>query len=95
MLTAPGRGRFKDRSYFGLLIDPGVHHLCVSGQWRNSSSSIALHGIEAKAGETYYFAVRFLYLGSAVGVILDLEPVDEDQGQFIQQSSQYSTSHSK
>lgn len=88
-------GAIKDRSYVGFLIDPGAHHLCVSGQWRDSSSSIALHGIEAKAGETYYFAVRFSYLGPGAGVILDLDPVDEDQGQFMLQSSKYSTSHSK
>jgi hypothetical protein len=94
-VDAAWAGANKDRSYFGFLIDPGVHHLCVSGQWSGPSPSIALHRIEAKVGRTYYFAVRFSYLGSGGGILLDLEPVDEDQGQFMLQSSKHSTSHPK
>jgi len=85
-------GANQDRSSFGFMIDPGVHHLCVGGQWRGPAS-IALHRVEAKAGETYYFAVRFSYLGPGGGILLDLEPVDDDQGQFLLQSSKHSASH--
>ena len=83
------------RSYFGFMIDPGVHHLCVSGQWSRVTSPpwIALHSLEAKAGETYYFCVRFSYLGSAGGILFTFEPVDEDQGKFLLQSSKHSTPH--
>lgn len=88
-------GANKDRSYSGFTIDPGVHHFCVSGQWSGPTSSIALHHLDAKVGETYYFAVRFSYFGSGGGIILDLVPVDEDQGQFMLQSSKRSSSHPK
>jgi hypothetical protein len=83
-------GANQNRSYLGFTIDPGVHHLCISGQWRGPAS-IALHRIEAQAGETYYLRVRFSNLG--VGVFPDLEPVDDDEGQFLLQSSKHSTWH--
>jgi hypothetical protein len=87
-------GANRNRSYFGFMIDPGVRHLCVSGQWSRSTSpqAIALHSLEAKAGETYYFLVRFNYQGAG-GILLALEAVDEDEGQFIIQSSKHSTPH--
>jgi len=89
-------GANEGRSYFGFVIDPGVHHLCVNGQWSRliSPPFIALHRVVAKAGEIYYFRVRFLY-SRLEGINLDLEAVDEDQGQFLRQTSMYSTSHPK
>jgi len=89
-------GANEGRSYFGFVIDPGVHHLCVSGQWGRliSPPSIVLHRVAARAGETYYFRVRFLNSGIG-GIGFDLEAVDEDEGQFLRQTSMYSTSHPK
>ncbi len=89
-------GANEGRSYFGFVIDPGVHHLCVSGQWNRliSPPSIVLHRVAAKAGEIYYFRVRFLNSGIG-GIGFDLEAVDEDEGQFLRQTSMYSTSHLK
>jgi len=89
-------GANEGRSYFGFVIDPGVHHLCVSGQWSRliSPPLIALHRVVAKAGEIYYFRVRFLYSRSG-GINLGLEAADEDEGQFLRQTSMYSTSHPK
>jgi hypothetical protein len=66
-------GANKDRSYSGFTIDPGVHHFCVSGQWSEPTSSIALHHLDAKIGETYYFAVRFSYFGSGGGIIRQVD----------------------
>jgi hypothetical protein len=84
------------RSFFSFMIDPGVHHVCVSGQWSvlTSPSSIALHSVVAKAGESYYFRVRLLDRGNG-GINLGLEPVDEDEATFLQQTSPRSTSHPK
>jgi len=89
-------GADEGRSYFGFVIDPGVHHLCVSGQWSRlvSPQSIVLHRVVATAGETYYFCVRFLNSGIG-GIGFDLEAVDEDEGRFLRQTSMYSISHSK
>lgn len=89
-------GANEGRSYFGFVIDPGVHHLCVSGQWSRliSPPLIALHRVVAKAGEIYYFRVRFPTSGLG-GFNLGLEAVDEDEGQFLRQTSMYSTSHPK
>ncbi len=86
-------GANRGRSFFSFMIDPGVHHLCVSGQWDKLTSppSIALHRVVAKSGEIYYFRVRLLNQGAG-GINLDLETVDEDQGQFLVQTSVHSTS---
>jgi hypothetical protein len=86
-------GANQNRSYISFMVDPGVHHLCISGQSR--ANSIALHRIEAKAGETYYFGVRFSWVEAGGAHFLEIVPVDEDQGQFILQTSKHSTAHPK
>ncbi|MHB8302402.1 MAG: hypothetical protein ACYDC6_06120 [Acidobacteriaceae bacterium] len=91
-------GANRRSSYFGFIVDPGVHHLCVRGQWNRLTSSnlIALHHIVTKAGGVYYFRIRFLYPLYVPGnFFLGLEPADEDEAQFLIQTSAHSTSHPK
>ncbi len=87
-------GANRNSSYFGFTVDPGVHHLCVGVNFQ-SSTSIVLRQLEAKAGATYYFRVQFLASRGVGGFLLELEPVDEDEGQFLIQTSAHSTSHLK
>jgi hypothetical protein len=90
-------GANQNRSYFGFLVAPGTHHLCADGPrgklWPRPS--IELRRFEAKAGETYYFRIQFLFVGEGAQVILELQPVDEDEGQFLIQTSRHSASHIK
>lgn len=89
-------GANKRRSYSGFYVKPGVHHLCVSGQWSGlfEPASTSLYRFAAKPGDVYYFRVRLLssYPGPHL-YIVDLEPVDEDEGAFLLQTSAHSTSH--
>jgi hypothetical protein len=55
-------GALKPGTYFFAFMEPGEHHLCVTGLslygpfplWKG----LSLHGLDAKAGETYYFFVH-------------------------------------
>lgn len=87
-------GANRGRSYFYMELQPGTHHLCVSGQWTRlrSENSIALRRIIMDNGQVYYVRVRFLYPAEG-GISLGLETVDEDEGRFLVDSSAYSESH--
>jgi hypothetical protein len=89
-------GASQNRSHFSIALKPGVHHVCVSGQWSKliSTDSIALKRVEAKSGTIYYLRVRFLFPGAG-GRFLGLEPVDEDEGRFLVETSDSSISHTK
>ncbi len=86
-------GANRARSYIGFTVAPGVHHLCVGvGMTFLFTPMIILRQFEAKAGATYYFRVQYI---GATEYLLELEPVDEDEGQFLIQTSAHSTSHLK
>jgi len=89
-------GANQNRSHFSIALKPGVHHVCVSGQWNKliSQDSIALKRVEAKSGIIYYLRVRFFYPAGA-GIFLGLEPVDEDEGKFLVETTDSSISHMK
>ena len=89
-------GANQGRSYIRLKLQPGTHHLCVSGQWTKlrSENSIALRRIMVDSGQVYYVRVRLLYPAEG-GISLELETVDEDEGRFLVDSSVYSESHPK
>lgn len=91
-------GALRGRSWIKVLVDPGLHHLCADGQWSQwfGPESIALQGIHAEGGKTYYFRVRFLnsYGGSRF-LLLGIEAADDDEGQYLVESSVSVTSHPK
>ncbi len=89
-------GANQNRSHFFVVLKPGVHHVCVSGQWSKfmSLNSIALRRLTLKDGEISYLRVRFLNPGAG-GAFLGLESVDEDEGKFLVETSDSSMVHSK
>jgi len=89
-------GANQNRSHLSIALKPGIHHVCVSGQWSKlaSQDSIALKRVEAKSGTIYYLRVRFLY-PSGGGAFLGLETVDEDEGKLLVGTSDFSLSHTK
>ena len=82
-------------SYFAFPVDPGVHHLCASLQSsrlvNRGASRISLHRLTAAAGRVYYFRVAT----DNTGFSLDIQTVDEDEGQYLVETSAHSTSHPK
>jgi hypothetical protein len=93
------RGATRTDSYLSFTIEPGEHHLCSSWQsrLRRLSKLAAFNGFTAEAGKVYYFRERVTYsgYGSSATMVLDLEPVNPDEGQFMIASYKPSASHPK
>ena len=87
-------GANQKRSYFAFKVDPGVHHICVSGQWP-FWPPISLTHVMAKPDGIYYFGTQFYCNSSGECGPLNVEPVDEDQAKLLIQTSAYSTSYPK
>lgn len=86
--------QLSSKSYTSFIVDPGVHHLCAVYQGQFASSDIGptiLHRLNAEAGKTYYFLYRGL-LSKESEEVGFFNEVDEDEGSYALQSSQYLTS---
>jgi hypothetical protein len=84
-------GAIHPGTYFFFPIRPGEHHLCARGQ-RGIVARVALYGLKAESGETYYFVPDFV---SAYGTGFNLSPVNPDEGKDLVARSKFSTSHPK
>ncbi|HYX70190.1 MAG TPA: hypothetical protein VE825_13720 [Terriglobales bacterium] len=85
-------GANRGDSYFFFSVEPGEHHLCAD--WRvgvaGGDDQVALASFTAEVGKVYYFRVRTMgaeYMGN----ILDLDPINSDEGQFLVASSPFSS----
>jgi hypothetical protein len=92
-------GATRTNSYLSFTVEPGEHHLCSSWQshLRRLSKLAAFSGFTAESGKVYYFRERITYsgYGNAATMVLDLEPVNPDEGQFLVASYKPSASHPK
>jgi hypothetical protein len=87
-------GANRGDSYFFFPVEPGEHHLCSDwhvGFVAGGGTKVSLASFTAEAGKTYYFRVRTMG-AKDMGNILDLDPVNSDQGQFLVASSAFSSS---
>ena len=85
-------GALKGGTYFYASVEPGEHHLCVKGRLGLLNKYVALHGLNAKAGETHYFFIRLVSSGYPE---LFFTEVDPDQGKELVARSKFSSSHPK
>jgi hypothetical protein len=89
-------GAIRWNSYIFISVQPGVHHIC--GNWQSGfltpSGLFALANLTAEAGKTYYFRARTFNTSSQT-YALDLDAVDNDEGQYLVASSNFSKSHPK
>jgi len=85
-------GALKGGTYFYASVEPGEHHLCVKGS-RALWKGLALHGLNAKAGETHYFFIRLISTGGWLELFFN--EVDPDQGKELVARSKFSSSHPK
>lgn len=76
-------------SYFSFSLNPGLHHLCAAfSNWLDRE--VAAHSLDAKAGETYYFAARIPHLGDP-----ELVPLDPDEAALLLAQSKFSTARQR
>ena len=87
-------GATQHDSYFYLLVDPGVHHLCASWQAaRLSRPKTAAAHFTAEAGGVYYFEAKDIFVPDKMDMIFT--PIDSDQGALVLHNLEFSTSHPK
>jgi hypothetical protein len=90
-------GATKNLTYVGIAVDPGVHHVCVSLQGMalyQLQKGIVLRQLTVEAGKTYYLRAQEVQ-GRDVLPLVFVEPVDEDEGQFLLETTLPADSHAK
>lgn len=89
-------GATKGESYLFFPVEPGLHRVCI--QWQSSLGSQSKLGsaisIEAGAGKSYYFRVE-VEERTKRSFAVELQPIDDAQGQFLISSLALSMSHAK
>jgi hypothetical protein len=80
-------------SYFSLSVEPGEHHVCVTLQSSLVAQRVELGHFAAEAGKVYFYRTR-LVMSRAVE-LLELEPIDGDQGKYLVASLPLSVSSPK
>lgn len=101
-------GANRGKSYFFFAVNPGTRHVCADWETSNGPDEriIALTNFTAEAGKIYYFRARtwgsFTSQGSGNAAsnqrsnwVLDLDPISDDQGQYIVATSGVSSSRPK
>jgi hypothetical protein len=85
-------GANKGNSYFGLTVDPGVHHLCASWQsdLEQLKKNVKLTSFTAEPGQVYYFAGEIL--ASRDTLIFSFSQLNEDEGKYRVKALKLSTS---
>jgi hypothetical protein len=68
-------------SYFSVSVEPGEHHVCVMLQSSLLAQRVELAHFTAEAGKTYYYRTRIVMSRSVE--LLELEPIDSDQGKYL------------
>jgi hypothetical protein len=80
-------------SYFSVSVAPGEHHVCVSLQSTLVAQRVELAHFTAEAAKVYYYRTR-LVMSRAVE-LLELAPLDSDQGTYLVASFPLSVSTPK
>ena len=88
-------GAVQNNSYFSFSVEPGEHHVCVNRQshFARYNQITALAHFSAEAGKIYYFRTRTF--GSQTQAIVDLDPIDSDQGRYLIDLYPLSVAHAK
>lgn len=68
-------------SYFSVSVDPGEHHVCATLQSTLVAQRVELAHFTATAETVYYYRTRLVVSRSVE--LLELEPIDTDQGKYL------------
>lgn len=88
-------GATEGNSYFALLLDPGVHHICANthmGKLWTANEETALAHFTAEPGAVYYFETKNLALQDET-IDVSLLPLDSDEGASLAGSFPVSVFH--
>ncbi len=87
-------GAINGASHLSFPVDPGDQHLCVNWQsvFSGRSGYVALGNLNAEAGKVYYFRMRVLIQGEKAATLLDLDPLNSDEGKYMVATSKLATS---
>jgi hypothetical protein len=90
-------GAVEGNSHMSFPVDPGEHHVCASWQtiFSKENKLVGLSSFTAEAGKVYYFRVRVTIQGKYASYLLDMEPINSDQGSYMVLKSKISESHVK
>ncbi|MGA7294786.1 MAG: DUF2846 domain-containing protein [Terriglobales bacterium] len=80
-------------SYFSVSVEPGEHHVCVTLQSSMVAQRVELAHFTAEAEKTYYYRTRLVMSRSVE--LLELDPIDSDQGKYLIVSFSRSVSNPK
>ncbi len=80
-------------SYFSVSVEPGKHHVCVTLQSSLVAQRVELTHFTAEAEKVYYYRTRLVM--SRTVELLDLDPIDSDQGKYLIASFPLSVSNPK
>jgi hypothetical protein len=92
-------GANRSSSYLFFPVEPGEHHLCTTWQAANKRfrDQTSLTSFTAEPGRTYYFRTAVIDLSGNLLMFnsIDLEPVNNDEGQLLVASSPFASFHPK
>jgi hypothetical protein len=80
-------------SYFYVSVEPGEHHMCADLQTSRYEDRTEFAHFQAEAGKVYYYRTRLVM--SRAMELLELDPIDSDQGRFLIESFPLSVSKPK
>jgi hypothetical protein len=80
-------------SYFSVSVDPGEHHVCVTLQSSLVEQRVELLQFKAAADKVYYYRTRLVMSRSVE--LLEIDPIDSDQGKYLVASFPLSVSSPK
>ena len=86
-------GAHHGNSYFSISVEPGEHHVCVTLQSSLVAQRVELAHFAAEAGKIYYYRTQLVTSRSVE--LLELDPVDSDQGKYLIASFPLSVSSPK
>ncbi|MFZ1919138.1 MAG: hypothetical protein WAU58_16305 [Terriglobales bacterium] len=70
-------------SYFSVSAEPGEHHVCVTLQSSLVGQRVGLVHFTAEADKIYYYRTQLLVTGRGSIELLELDPIDSDQGKYL------------
>ena len=68
-------------SWFSVSVEPGEHHVCVTLQSSFVDQRVELARFTAEPGKVYYYRTRLVMSGTVE--LLELDPIDSDQGRYL------------
>jgi hypothetical protein len=80
-------------SYFSVSVEPGEHHVCATLQSSLVAQRVELAHFTAEAGKVYYYRTRLPVSRSVE--LLELDPIDSDQGRYLIAFFPVAVSHPK